>query len=122
MRNSNRLKQASLYIAQNTDIDSQLYDELRSLNVVTSTDQLSILCGHSRSYMRCMRSKGHGIKLGSLAILRERFAQRMETDADSTIAILAGYAMKAVEHSIREKCLIQDGRLSESGLLTRAWR
>jgi hypothetical protein len=122
MRNSNRLKNTRSYIAQNAAIDSRLYDQLRSLNIVTSTDQLSILCGRNPSYIRCMRSKGLGMKLGSLAVLRERLSQRMETEADPTSAIIAGYAMKVVEQSIREKCRIQDERLLGSGRHTTTWR
>jgi len=122
MRNSNRLKNTRSYIAQNAAIDSRLYGQLRSLNIVTSTDQLSILCGRNPSYVRCMRSKGLGMKLGSLTILRERLAQRMETEADPTSAIIAGYAMKVVEQSIREKCRIQDERLLGSGRHTTTWR
>ena len=118
MRNSNRLKNTRTNISHNAAIDSQLYDQLRSLNIVNSTDQLSILCGRSPSYVRCMRSKGLGIKLGSLTILRERLAERMEHESDPTNAILAGYAMKAVEQSIREKCRIQDERLAGSGSQT----
>jgi hypothetical protein len=122
MRKSNRLKNDRTYIAQNAAIDSQLYGQLRSLNIVTSTDQLSILCGRNPSYVRCMRSKGLGMKLGSLTVLRERLAQRMETEADPTSAIIAGYAMKAVEQTIREKCRIHDERLSGSGRHTTTWR
>ena len=118
MKNSNRLKNIRNYIAKNVAIDNKLYDDLRSLNIVTSTDQLSILCGRNPSYVRCMRSKGLGIKLGSLTILRERLAERMEHESDPTNAILAGYAMKAVEQSIREKCRIQDERLAGSGSQT----
>ena len=122
MKNSNRFKNDRTYIAQNAAIDSQLYGQLRSLNIVTSTDQLSILCGRNPSYVRCMRSKGLGMKLGSLTVLRERLAQRMETEADPTSAIIAGYAMKVVEQSIREKCRIQDERLLGSGRHTTTWR
>ena len=122
MKNSNRLKNDRTYFAQNAAIDSQLYGQLRSLNIVTSTDQLSILCGRNPSYVRCMRSKGLGMKLGSLAVLRERLAHRMETEADPTSAIIAGYAMKVVEQSIREKCRIQDERLLGSGRHTTTWR
>ena len=118
MKNSNRLKNIRNYIAKNVAIDNKLYDDLRSLNIVTSTDQLSILCGRNPSYVRCMRSRGLGMKLGSLTILRERLAERMEHESDPTNAILAGYAMKAVEQSIREKCRIQDERLAGSGSQT----
>ena len=118
MKNSNRLKNIRNYIAKNVAIDNKLYDDLRSLNIVTSTDQLSILCGRNPSYVRCMRSRGLGMKLGSLTILRERLAERMEHESDPTNAILAGYAMKAVEQSIREKCRIQDERLTGSGSQT----
>ena len=122
MKNSNRLKNIRNYIAKNVAIDNKLYDDLRSLNIVTSTDQLSILCGRNPSYVRCMRSRGLGMKLGSLTILRERLAERMEHESDPTNAILAGYAMKAVEQSIREKCRIQDERLAGSGSQTFSWR
>ena len=122
MKHSNRLKNNRTYIVQNAAIDSHLYNQLRNLNIVTSTDQLSILCGRNPSYIRCMRSKGLGMKLGSLTILRERLAQRMETEADPTSAIIAGYAMKVVEQSIREKCRIQDERLLGNGRHTTTWR
>ena len=122
MKNSNRLKNIRNYIAKNVAIDNKLYDDLRSLNIVTSTDQLSILCGRNPSYVRCMRSRGLGMKLGSLTILRERLAERMEHESDPTNAILAGYAMKAVEQSIREKCRIQYERLTGSGSQTFSWR
>ena len=88
MRNSNRLKNTRTNISHNAAIDSQLYDQLRSLNIVTSTNQLSILCGRNPSYVRCMRSKGLGIKLGSLTILRERLAERMEHESDPTNAMV----------------------------------
>jgi hypothetical protein len=106
MKNSNHLKNRKFRVL-NIQIDSNLYYQLRSLKLVSSTDALSQLCGKTTSYYRSMKAKHIGLKIGSLATLREQLSLRMEQEDDPHQSILYGYGMKAVEHAIRSKVLLQ---------------
>ena len=106
MKSSNNLKKRKFQVL-NSQIDANLYHQLRGLKLVTSTDALSQLCGKTDSYYRSMKAKQIGLKIGSLATLREQLSLRMEREDDPQKSIIFGYGMKAVEHAIRSKVLLQ---------------
>ena len=106
MRKSNYLKNKE-YRLKNSQIDQQLYHQLRGLKLVSSTDALSELCGKTKSYYRSMKAKRIGLKVGSLATLREELALRMDEENNPRHAVVIGYGMTAVERAIREKVLLE---------------
>ena len=106
MSKSNYLKNKN-YRLRNCQIDQQLYHQLRGLKLVSSTDTLSELCGKTKSYYRSMKAKRIGLKVGSLATLREELALKMDQENNPKHAVVIGYGMTAVERAIREKVLLE---------------
>jgi hypothetical protein len=118
MKNLNRLKNRKFQVL-NSQIDANLYHQLRCLKLVGSTDALSQLCGKNTSYYRSMKAKHIGLKIGSLATLREQLSMRMEREDDPQKSIIYGYGMKAVEHAMRSKVLLEaskDNKLDKIGI------
>lgn len=119
MKNLNRLKNRKFQVL-NSQIDANLYHQLRGLKLVTSTDALSQLCGKTTSYYRSMKAKHIGLKIGSLATLREQLSLRMEQEDDPHQSVLYGYGMKAVEHAMRSKVLLETADDAKWNVIGRA--
>jgi len=107
MTKSNYLKNQRTITVQQNAIDATLYNQLRGLRLVSSTDALSLLCGRTPSYYRSMKAKRLGLKLGSLATLREQLSLKMEAEDNPQQTVIYGYGMSAVEQAIRSKVRLQ---------------
>ena len=115
MKNSNRLKNNNAFIGNHRQIDDYLYHQLRGLQLVANMDSLSTLCGKTPSYYRSMKAKHLGLKLGSLAMLREHLSVKMEAESNPQQSVIYGYGMKAVEQEIRLKVQLQQDSGKSSG-------
>ena len=111
MRNLNALAE------ENLRIDAELLVSLKRLGVITTQNDLSYLCGMNHSYYSSMRSKGYGMKLGSLAFLWTCLAKRSREVSEPNVGAVLSHAAGLVQQAIDNKC-----RLRECHLRTAAGR
>ena len=101
MRNINALAE------ENLRIDAQLLESLKRLGVVSTQYDLSRLCGMTDSYYSSMRTKGYGMKLGSLVFLWTCLAQRAREVSEPKIGAVLSHAASLVHRAVTEKCRLR---------------
>ena len=106
--NNSMKKQHNALTLANLELDRRLFNELKELGVVQTKTELSYLCGKTASYYACMRHKGFGVQIGSLAFLNSRFFQMLKTEDDEHKRMKIQQAMKAVGDTINEKCRLRE--------------
>lgn len=107
MRNLNALAE------ENLRIDAQLLESLKRLGVVTTQYDLSRLCGMTDSYYSSMRTKGYGMKLGSLVFLWTCIAQRAREVSEPRVGAVLSHAAGLVENAVNEKCRLREHQIRE---------
>ena len=90
------------------DIDAKLIDDLKRLHLIDGAAQFSRACGKNPTYFACMRKRGYGLHIGSLAFLMARLSREIrETDDVRTRARLRT-AMIAINEAIQAKCKLRE--------------
>lgn len=102
MRNLNALTEESLRI------DAELLASLKRLGVVTTQYDLSRLCGMNESYYSSMRTKGYGLKLGSLAFLWTCLAKRSREVGEPKVGAVLSHAAGLVQQAMDSKCRLRE--------------
>ena len=92
----------------NLAVDQRLFAELKKLGIVETQYDLSRLCGKNRSYYAAMRTKGYGLKLGSLAFLASRLRKRSNEISDPTVSMVLHHADRVVRDAMEEKCRLRE--------------
>jgi len=105
MRNLNALAEANLRI------DAELLASLKQLGVITTQYELSRLCGMNSSYYSSMRTKGYGMKLGSLVFLWTCLAQRAREVREPRVGAVLSHAAGLVQQAMNQKCQLQEHHL-----------
>ena len=95
-------------IKQRLAIDEELFVRLKSLGLVKGLNELSHLCGKNPSYFNCMKLRGYGIHVGSLAFMAERFSLKLEKEADIRERMRLREALSAVKTAVTEKCRLRE--------------
>lgn len=101
------------YDEDNLRVDQRLLAELKRLGIVETQYDLSRLCGRNPSYFSSMMSKGHGLKLGSLALLASRLQRRSGEVADARVGMVLHQADRLVRQAIDEKCRLREIEISD---------
>ena len=107
MRNLNALTE------QNLRIDAELLASLKQLGVVSTQYDLSRLCGMNESYYSSMRTKGYGMKLGSLVFLWCCLAQRAREVREPKIGAVLSHAAGLVQQAVEQKCRLRQNQIIE---------
>ena len=92
----------------NLRVDQRLLSELKKLGIVETQYDLSRLCGKNPSYFSSMRTKGYGLKLGSLVLLSSRLRQRSSEVNDPRVSMVFHHADRMVKDAIDEKCRLRE--------------
>jgi hypothetical protein len=92
----------------NLRVDQRLLAELKKLGIVETQYDLSRLCGKNPSYFSSMRTKGFGLKLGSLVLLSSRLRQRSSEVNDPRVSMVFHHADQMVKEAIDEKCRLRE--------------
>jgi len=100
----NQTSQINALIIAHLELDRMLYKQMRSLQIVDNSSQLSRLCGKNDSYFRCKKSRRHPVHVGSLVCLQAKLANAARKESDAKKALLFQYAVKSVADVIAEKC------------------
>lgn len=106
MRNLNALAE------ENLRIDAELLESLKQLGVIQTQYDLSRLCGMNESYYSSMRTKGYGMKLGSLAFLWTCLAKRSQEVREPRVGAVLSHAAALVQWAIDQKCQLRVHRLN----------
>jgi hypothetical protein len=89
-------------------IDAKLIEDLKRLHLIDGAAQFSRACGKNPTYFACMRKRGYGLHIGSLAFLMARLSREIrETDDVRTRARLRT-AMIAINEAIQAKCRLRE--------------
>lgn len=107
MRNLNALAE------ENLRIDAELLASLKQLGVIQTQYDLSRLCGMHESYYSSMRTKGYGMKLGSLVFLCSCLAQRAREVSEPRVGAVLNHAAGLVQHAVNEKCQLRGHQISQ---------
>jgi hypothetical protein len=89
-----------------SDLDQQLYEELRRYGVAKSSDHLSELLGKNRSYFRSMKCRQYALNLSSLLRLQLALDRTASEEINAQRAIMLRYAENIVKGIISERCKI----------------
>lgn len=109
MKNLNALEE------HNLRIDAELLENLKQLGIVQTQYELSRLCGMNESYYSSMRTKGYGIKLGSLVFLLTELAKRSRETKEPKVGAVLTHALSIVQNAIQEKCHLRELTLKATG-------
>ena len=94
------------------ELDRLLYERLRELGIVKNQSHLGRLCGKNNNYFACMRNKGFGLKLGSLAFLSARLAKAASNEQDFERNICVRLALSAIRETMDHKCRLREIELN----------
>lgn len=108
MRNLNALAE------ENLRIDAELLASLKRLGVIQTQYDLSRLCGMNESYYSSMRTKGYGMKLGSLIFLWSCLAQRAREVSEPRIGAVLSHAASLVQQAVDQKCRLRQHQINET--------
>ena len=106
------MKDINLFTSTKLELDQRLYNELKSLGVVQSQSDLGKLCGKKDSYFACMRHKGFGLQLGSLAFLANRLEKKAQKETDAQRSLQMQQAIHVVRQTLNEKCRLRELELN----------
>jgi len=107
MRNLNALAE------ENLRIDADLLSSLKQLGVITTQYDLSRLCGMNESYYSSMRTKGYGMKLGSLVFLWTCLAQRAREVSEPRVGAVLSHAAGLVQLAVNQKCQLRGHQIGQ---------
>ena len=102
MRNLNALTE------ENLRIDAELLASLKQLGVITTQYDLSRLCGMHDSYYSSMRTKGYGMKLGSLVFLWTCLAKKSNEVSEPRVGAVLSHAAGLVQQAMNSKCHLRE--------------
>ena len=105
MRNLNALAE------ENLRIDAELLASLKHLGIITTQYDLSRLCGMNASYYSSMRTKGYGMKLGSLAFLWTCLVKRSQEVSEPKVGAVLSHAAGLVQQAMKQKCQLREHHL-----------
>ena len=108
MRNLNALAE------ENLRIDAELLASLKQLGVITTQYDLSRLCGMNESYYSSMRTKGYGMKLGSLVFLWSCLAKRAREVSEPRVGAVLSHAAGLVQKAVDLKCRLREHHIKEN--------
>ena len=103
-----RTKGPTTYTQHKLELDAKLYEQLKALGLVSGLDSLSRLMGKNHTYFACMRTRGYGLHVGSLAFLASVLAQQMEASTCVRQRAKLRMAVAAVNETIKAKCRIRE--------------
>jgi hypothetical protein len=92
----------------NLRVDQRLLAELKKLGIVETQYDLSRLCGKNPSYFSSMKTKGFGLKLGSLVLLSSRLRKRSSEISDPRVSMVFHHADQMVRQAIDDKCRLRE--------------
>ena len=103
-----RTKGPTTYTKHKLELDAKLADTLKSLGLISDFAHLSKMMGKNSTYYGCMRARGYGLHLGSLAFLVSMLSQKM--DATSCVRERAKLraGISAINDTIQAKCRIRE--------------
>ena len=101
-------KQHNALTLANLELDRRLFNELKELGVVQTKTELSYLCGKTASYYACMRHKGFGVQIGSLAFLISRLSRKVDDETDAERCVKIKLAIQVIKQTIDEKCRLRE--------------
>jgi hypothetical protein len=105
------MKNLNALAEENLRIDAELLESLKRLGVVTTQYDLSRLCGMRESYYSSMRTKGYGLKLGSLAFLWTCLSKRSSEVSEPKIGAVLSRAAGLVQQAMNQKCQLREYHL-----------
>lgn len=90
------------------DVDAKLIEELKRLHIIDNAAQFSRTCGKNSTYVGCMRKRGYGLHIGSLAFLQVRLSQELAQTEDVRARATLRIALGAINEAIQEKCRLRE--------------
>jgi hypothetical protein len=105
------MKNLNALAEENLRIDAELLASLKRLGVITTQYDLSRLCGMNESYYSSMRTKGYGMKLGSLTFLWICLAKRSREVSEPKVGAVLSHAAGLVQQAMNQKCQLREHQL-----------
>ena len=102
------MKNINAFTLAKIELDKHLFNELKALGLVQTKAELGRLCGKNASYVSCMRNKGFGVQIGSLAFLAARFTRMAADETDGERCVKIKLALQTINHVIDEKCRLRE--------------
>ena len=90
------------------EVDVKLIEDLKQIGIVSGIADLSRACGKNPTYFACMRKRGYGLHVGSLAFLQARLAREIEVENDVRKRAKLRIAVSAINEAIQEKCKLRE--------------
>jgi hypothetical protein len=106
--NTDMKKTYSALTLANLELDRQLLNSLLELHIIQNQSELGRMCGKTESYYTCMRYKGFGLKIGSLAFLCNRLSRMAQAEPDGLKCINYRMAIEEIRRTIDEKCRLRE--------------
>lgn len=103
-----RTKSPTTYTTAKLDIDAKLVEQLQQIGIISGIADLSRSLGKNATYFACMRKRGYGLHIGSLAFLQARLAREMHDTDDVRKRAKLRIAMSAINEAIQEKCKLRE--------------
>ena len=96
------------HIQANLAIDAKLLDELTLLGIIANGTDFGRACGKNETYYFCMRKRGYGLHIGSLAFLQARLAREINETDDVRKRARLRTAIGAVNEAVQQKCKLRE--------------
>lgn len=103
-----RTKGPTTYTKHKLELDAKLFEKLKSLGLTSDFSDLSKLMGKNHTYFACMRTRGYGLHVGSLAFLASVLSQRLDNISCVRERAKLRMAVSAVNETIQAKCRIRE--------------
>lgn len=103
-----RTKSPTTYTNARLELDTRLAEKLQEIGLISGIADLSRACGKNSTYFACMRKRGYGLHIGSLAFLQARLAREMHGTDDVLKRAKLHIAMSAINEVIQEKCKLRE--------------
>lgn len=106
-----RTKDSRQFTKDKLALDTRLVENLKSLGLIESASELSKLMGKNETYYACMKRRGYGLHLGSLAFLATKLARRIDQSDCVRERAKLRIAISAVNETIQAKCSLREQEL-----------
>ena len=103
-----RTKSPATYTEYKLELDEQLFQTLSNLGLVENITDFSRQMGRNESYYGCMRSRGYGLHIGSLAFLVSVLSQKMDASSSVRERAKLRAGITAINETIQAKCRIRE--------------
>jgi hypothetical protein len=101
-------KSSTTYVEAKLELDNKLAEKLQEIGLISGIADLSRACGKNPTYFACMRKRGYGLHIGSLAFLMARYSRELHQSDDVRERARLRMALTAINEVTQEKCRLRE--------------